>query len=108
MKRIFAIVLTLVIVFLCGCGNKIPESQGELTESKITTTDEFTETTTMSETTEPTEAPFPEGMGSVKRNQKSVYGKKTGTDKTYTGLKKIEKIQVPVVDADNLKKLHSY
>ena len=114
MKRIFAIVLTLVIVFLCGCGNKTPESQGELTESKITTTDEFTETTTMSETTEPTEAPFPEGMGSIKRNQKSVYGKKTGTDKTYTGLEPLEKIQVPVVDADNLKKLseksenHSY
>jgi len=40
MKRIFAIVLTLVIVFLCGCGNKTPETQGKVTESEITTTDE--------------------------------------------------------------------
>jgi hypothetical protein len=72
MKKIFAIILTLAIVCLCGCGNKTPEAQGELTESNITTTNEITETTTMSETTEPTEAPFPEGMGSIKRNEKSV------------------------------------
>ena len=39
------------------------------------TTNEITETTTISETTEPTEAPFPEGMGSIKRNQKSLYSR---------------------------------
>ena len=44
-------------------------------------------------------------MGAIKRNQKSVYGKKTGTDKTYTGLEPLEEIQVPIVDKDNLKGL---
>lgn len=114
MKKFLNILLACSILFLSGCGNKTPEPMGELTESNITTTNEITETTTMSGTTEPTEAPFPEGMGSIKRNEKSVYGKKTGTDKTYTGLEPLEEIQVPIVDKDNLKDLseksesHSY
>lgn len=114
MKKFLNVFLACCILFLSGCGNKTPEATGEFTESNITTTDEITETTTISETTKPTEAPFPEGMTSIKRNQKSLYGEKTGTDKTYTGLEPLEKIQVPVVDAENLKKLseksesHSY
>ncbi len=114
MRKISAIVLSLAIVLLCGCVNEPLDSQGEVGESEITTTDEFTETTTQSETTEPTEAPLPEGMSSVRKNKKSVYGKNTGTEKTYTGLEPLEEIKVPVVDAENLKNLseksesHSY
>lgn len=114
MKKFFNIFLACSVLFLSACGNKTPEASGELTESDVTTTDEITETTTISATTDPTEAPFPEGMGSANKNSKAVYGKKTGTKKTYTGLEPLEAITVPVVDKDNLNGLseksesHSY
>lgn len=114
MKRLISLFLVCAVCFFSGCGSKPQNTQDGITENSTTTTDEFTQTTTFSETTDPTEAPFPEGMGTVTANEKSVYGKKTGTEKTYTGLEPLEEVSVPVVDKDNLKKLseksesHSY
>ena len=105
MKRLISLFLVCAVCFFSGCGSKPQNTQEGMNENSTTTTDEFTQTTTFSETTDPTEAPFPEGMGTVTANKKSVYGKKTGTEKTYTGLEPLEEISVPVVDKDNLKKL---
>ncbi len=114
MRRFLCLSLVGVLLF-SACGKNSSEAQGEQTESNITTTDEITETTTISETTEPTEAPFPEGMSNgIKQNQKSIYGKNTGTKETYTGLEPLPEVALPVVDKDNLKALstkrvgHSY
>ena len=38
-------------------------------------------------------------------NKKSIYGKKTGTKETYTGLEPLPETTIPVVDKDNLKGL---
>ncbi|MBE6749235.1 MAG: polysaccharide deacetylase [Ruminococcaceae bacterium] len=117
MKKIYGVILTLCIILLSACGGNNSEVKGELTENYESTTNEFTETTTMSETTEATEAteaPSPEGMGTITRSKKSVYGKRTGTKETYTGLEPLEEVKLPIVDVDNLKKLseksesHSY
>lgn len=114
MKRFLCLILIGVVLF-SACGNKTPEIEGNITEEYSSTTNELTETTTISETTEPTEAPFPEGMSSgIKKNTKSIYGKNTGTKETYTGLSALPEITLPVVDKDNLKGLsekgvgHSY
>ncbi len=113
MKKICAVIIAFCITLLSACGgNTSGELQtGDLTES---TTNELTETTTISRTTEATEAPTPEGMKAFEKNQKSIYGKKTGTDKTYTGFEPLDEVKLPVVDANNLKGLsektqsHSY
>lgn len=108
MKKISALILVLCVVLFSACG----VNNENITTTE--TTDELTETTTKSETTQATEAPLPEGMSTVKKNLKSIYGKKTGTNKTYTGLEPLEEIKIPVVDKDNLKGLseksesHSY
>lgn len=114
MKRFLCLILIGVVLF-SACGNKTPEIEGNITEEYSSTTNELTETTTISETTDPTEAPFPEGMSSgIKENTKSIYGKNTGTKETYTGLSALPEITLPVVDKDNLKGLsekgvgHSY
>lgn len=113
MKRIFILLLCFCLCALfTSCGNKTGKGKTDIITE---TTDEVTETTTeISETTKPTEAPSPEGMNSIARNIKAIYGKKTGTDKTYTGLEPLEEIKMPVVDYNNLKGLneknqsHSY
>ncbi len=119
MKKFISVLLILSVLLFSGCG-KNTETQGSTNEENIIITDEFTETTERIDTTEvtegdeETEVPLPEGMGTINRNPKSVYGKKTGTQKTYTGLEPLPEIQVPVVDVNNLKGLseknesHSY
>ena len=112
MKKVIALLLIFCVALLGACGTKTPESQGGSTS--FDTTNEITETIISSETTNATEAPFPEGMGTIEKNKKSVYGNKTGTKETYTGLEPLKEIKVSVVDVNNLKSLseksvsHSY
>lgn len=113
MKKIFSIILvfSLIILSACGGNNKVENQTSEFTDL---TTNELTETTTISRTTEATEAPNPEGMNKILKNSKALYGEKTGTDKTFTGLEPLKEVQMPVVDVANLKGLseksqsHSY
>lgn len=108
MKKLCLGLIAFCITLFSACG-------GNTEENTTNTTNELTETTTtITGTTGPTEAPFPEGMGTIKRNQKSLYGENTGTSKTYTGLEPLPETTIPVVDKDNLKNLseksesHSY
>lgn len=108
MKKLCLGLIVFCITLFSACG-------GNTEENTTNTTNELTETTTtITGTTGPTEAPFPEGMSTIKRNNKSLYGENTGTSKTYTGLEPLPETTIPVVDKDNLKNLseksesHSY
>lgn len=116
MKKFLCLILA-GILSLSACGNQNENDTTTQTTTEIITdtTNELTETTHLSDTTEATEAPNPEGMSSgIKENKKSIYGKKTGTKETYTGLEPLPETTIPVVDKDNLKGLsekevgHSY
>ena len=108
MKKLCLGLIVFCITLFSACG-------GNTEENTTNTTNELTETTTtITGTTGPTEAPFPEGMSTIKRNGESFYGENTGTSKTYTGLEPLPETTIPVVDKDNLKNLseksesHSY
>ena len=108
MKKLCLGLIAFCITLFSACG-------GTAQQNTTSTTNELTETTTtITGTTGPTEAPFPEGMSTIKRNNKSLYGENTGTSKTYTGLESLPETTIPVVDKDNLKNLseksesHSY
>lgn len=124
MKKVLCLILVFLLLSGCGANNNDNNSDSTTTTTtEMTTinnsvtesTNEITETTHYSVTTEATEAPLPEGMSSsIVKNNKSVYGKNTGTNATFTGLEPLETITLPVVDKDNLKALseervgHSY
>ena len=62
MKKLFALLLALTMVFLCGCGGEdteesSPETSSETTEATSETTEETTEEVTEETTEEVTEAP---------------------------------------------------
>ncbi len=108
MKKLCLGLIVFCITLFSACGSNTEENT-------TNTTNELTETTTtITGTTGPTEAPSPEGMSTIKRNNKSLYGENTGTSKTYTGLEPLPETTIPVVDKDNLKNLseksesHSY
>ncbi len=93
------------------------ESTTQLTTKQETqpTTKAAPPVTTEKETKkEATTIPVPKPMDKIKLNKKAIYGKNTGTSKTYTGLEPLPKINLPVVDPNNLKGLstathnHSY
>lgn len=49
--------------------------------------------------------PTPSQMDNSTKPLRAVYGKKTGTNKTYTGLEPLSEIQIPVVDPQNIRRL---
>lgn len=115
-KKLTAISVTLSLMFtLFGCGkdglNSTTSYSSEAETVEETTKETFDSTHTE---TEPTETPGPEPMNSADNRKKAVYGKNTGTDKTYTGLEPLPKVTLPVTDPDNLNGLstqtynHSY
>ena len=107
MKKILCFLMGVLLV-LCGsgCGRK---TQGETnnfsTNAQSSTQTETALTTKGSESTGEQRTPNPEPMDNSTRDLKAVYGKKTGTDKTYTGLEPLDERVLPVVDPDNVRGL---
>ena len=107
MKKILCFLMGVLLV-LCGsgCGRK---TQGETdkfsTNAQSSTQTETALTTKGSESTGEQRTPNPEPMDNSTREPKAVYGKKTGTDKTYTGLEPLAERTLPVIDPDNVRGL---
>ncbi len=108
MKKIISILLTILLIpQLVGCGKNDTNQTTEFsTEAKTSEATERQESTSEPESESQTEsAPAPEPMDKIKNTAKAIYGKNTGTDKTYTGLEPLPKVSLPVIDPDNLKGL---
>ncbi len=117
MRKIISLLMVVILVVsLIGCGNEAPD-----TDSSEAITSTQTEKTTISETNdagrnaqESTDSPPPSPMDANKGEAHSVYGARTGTDKTYTGLEPLPEITLSVIDPENLRGLstsgvnHSY
>lgn len=109
MKKYVAVLLAVALSFsLFGCGK---------TDTMMTTENGTTQQTESQASTQEkitTEAPEPEPMNTAKNNLQPIYGKNTGTDKTYTGLEPLPERDLPVVDPENVRGLsgvainHSY
>ena len=108
MKKTVSILLNIALVCaFCSCGkNDIKETTSFSTEAKTSEATEKQQSSTQKESESQTEsAPSPEPLDRIKRTAKTISGKNTGTDKTYTGLEPLPKVNLPVVDPNNLKGL---
>lgn len=109
MKKFISILLIISLMspLLCGCGKN--DSNGTTsfsTEAKTSEATEKQESTSEKESESQTEsAPAPAPMDKIKRTAKALYGKNTGTKRTYTGLEPLPTVNLPIVDPDNLKGL---
>ncbi len=109
MKRYLSLILCIVFVFcFWGCGN---DTEGNTTifSSEAVTSENTTEPTTdesTAEKAETTTAPDPSPMDIGSKRFASVYGKRTGTDKTYTGLEPLKEITLPIIDPLNSRGLN--
>ena len=117
MKRFISILLILsLLCAFCSCGkNDIKETTSFSSEAKTSEASQSQESSTEDTTESETEStPTPEPMDKIKNTNKIIYGKNTGTSKTYTGLEPLPKVTLPIIDPDNLKGLstaahnHSY
>ena len=101
------LIISLMSPLLCGCGkNDLKETTSFSTEAETAEATEKEESTSETESESQTEsAPAPEPMDKIKRTAKAIYGKNTGTKKTYTGLEPLPTVNLPIVDPDNLKGL---
>ncbi len=107
MKKILCFTMVAVLTFCCvGCGK---ENSGEThifsTDALSSTQTQTTLTTKGNESSSEESAPNPEPMDNSTREPKAVYGKRTGTNKTYTGLEPLDEITLPVIDPDNVRGL---
>ncbi len=108
MKKIISILLTVsLLCAFCSCGKKdLKETTSFSSEAKTSEATEKQESTSETESESQTEsAPAPQPMDRIKVTAKSIYGKNTGTKKTYTGLEPLPKVNLPIIDPDNLKGL---
>ncbi len=108
MKKIISILLILLLIpSLVACGkNDSEQTTSFSTEAKTSEATEKQESTSETESESQTEsAPAPQPMDKIKRTAKAIYGKNTGTKKTYTGLEPLPKVNLPIIDPDNLKGL---
>ena len=96
MKKIVAMILIVCVsIGIVGCGKKENKSRNASNDT----------TTGISMTNISTTNPDPTPMQKPKKELKSIYGKKTGTEKTYTGLEPLKEVKLPVVDPDNIRNL---
>lgn len=105
MRKIFSVILIITMVF---CFNACGENSGNgITESFSTDAATSTETVkeTKEQTSEATTNPEPSPMDNSTKPLKAVYGIRTGTNKTYTGLEPLSEIRLPVVDPENVRGL---
>ena len=106
MKRLILIILIILLIpSFAGCGkNDIKETTSFSSEAETSEATENQESTSETESESQSEsAPAPEPMDKIKRTTKAIYGKDTGSDKTFTGLEPLPTVNLPVVDPDNLK-----
>ena len=114
MKRLVALVTALCLLMTAVACGKTTEGNSTLFSSEAVTSSETVAETTEMTTEISTDAPQPEPMDKTTTTLKAVYGKKTGTDKTYTGLEPLPERQLPVVDPKNVRGIseeeikHSY
>ena len=117
MKKTICLLLIVSLVFiLLGCGKGDSQNTTSFStdaQTSAETTKAETESQQESES-ETSEAPDPEPMDKTTVKKKILYGKDTGTDRTYTGFEPLPKVTLPVIDPDNLSGLstethnHSY
>ncbi len=115
--RIKALISVILIVSLfsvfSSCSDMEKSGEGstttESTVTEIATTENLYEDRfrgkAWEESTVENSAPEPSPVKKSGGAYKSIYGKNTGTDKTYTGLEPLEKVTLPIVDPENLRGL---
>ena len=106
MKRIIALLLFLsFVVTLFGCG-KGDSGETQYFSTDVVSSTETTLPSTENATSSETEStPVPSQMDNSTKPLRAVYGKRTGTKETYTGLEPLKEVKVPVVDPENLRGL---
>lgn len=99
LKKTVALLLVLSIAFsLVGCGNEPSKNIDPSTTGESVGYSEM-------QSELQTEAPPPEPMNNSKSKLKVLYGKNTGTSKTYTGLEPLPEAEFPIVDPQNARGL---
>ncbi len=107
MKKILCFTMVVVLVFcFSGCGkNSKGETESFSTNAQSSTHTEPSSTTDNTQSSSEESAPNPAPMDISSKEPKAIYGKKTGTDKTYTGLEPLSERTLPVIDPDNVRGL---
>lgn len=108
MKKYISVFLTFIIALsFGGCGRNPGEGESLFSSRAETSTETQINTSEESGTSAPesTDTPEPSPMDSTKTELKSTYGKRTGTDKTYTGLEPLPEIKLSVIDPENVRGL---
>lgn len=112
MKRIISLAAALSLLLITvACGNTTEGTGTLLSSEAVTSTETVSETTQKKEEADgkkgesTTEVPNPEPMDNSVKPLKASYGRKTGTDKTYTGLEPLPERELPVIDPQNVRGL---
>lgn len=104
MKKILSLAVAVIFVFSCSaCGKNNDGETKIFSTDALTSTETVTQSESSNSSTEST--PTPEPMDVSTKNLKATYGKRTGTEKTYTGLEPLDEIVLPVIDPDNVRGL---
>ena len=107
MKKVLCVIMGILLTVCCsGCGKK---TEGETkifsTDAQSSTHAETSSTTENAPSTSDESSPSPAPMDISSKELRAIYGKKTGTDKTYTGLEPLEERTLPVIDPENIRGL---
>lgn len=115
MKRVLFLILSIVLCFsLCSCktDNKTDNTTISATENTAAVSGSSPETSKNSVTENKNKKSGK--ANKVELNKKALYGKRTGTEKTFTGLEPLPQIVLKATDTDNTRGLststfeHSY
>ena len=113
-KHIALLLIICMLSSFAGCGEDKSSEPTTLTTDKETQSNNLSEVASQTELSTETTQPAPTPMQTNIVKNKAVYGKKTGTDKTYTGLEPLPEITLPLADPENIRGLstkainHSY
>lgn len=106
MRKIISFILASVfVVSVTGCSNKTEESNTMYSSDAVTSTETVAESTETTTDSISTTTPDPSPMDNELKEFVTVYGKKTGTAETYTGLESLPARVLPVVDPQNSRGL---
>lgn len=115
MRKIIALGISLaVVVTASSCGGRRGSDYSTRAQSSTQTEGSTQLDKAEGDTEGATQNPDPSPMDKGDKEFKSIYGKRTGTDKTYTGLEPLPKVTLPVIDPENTRGLdtapinHSY